>query len=160
MSTRIRAQPNADATLLERAMDIADSHDVGSGIMAPSKLSFCNLPDSILVARASKLGVSLAKSPVEIASSVRELKTVENDRCITRLKNNIGKEDDDPHCLYVSHLSGLCEDLTEEDNGNMVDHSNLQCHVPKNTRGRKKKSFDKSKVRRSARLRKSTQKSN
>ena len=137
-------------------MDLAAARQVCPGIMSPSKFSFCNIPDCSVVARACKLGVSLGKSQSEIASSVKDLKNVEYNRHLTRLSNNIGKEDNDPHCLYVSQVSGLCEDLTEEDNLAMADHTDLQRHRATYTRGRKKKSVDKSKVRRSARLRKSS----
>jgi hypothetical protein len=57
-SGRIRAQPNADATQMERAMVLAAARDSPGTIKTPC-LSFCDIPDSVVAERVSKLGVSL-----------------------------------------------------------------------------------------------------
>lgn len=150
-SARIQAQLNADATAMERAMDMADSRDHDSGTVYTPKLSFCHIPDSIIVSRASRLGVSLGKSPTEIASSVKNLKDVEKDRSLF-MKKNLNNDDNDPHNLFVSKVSGLCEDLTEEDNVGMDDHTDLSCRDLVVKRGRKTVTIDKRKLRRSARI--------
>lgn len=61
---------------MERAIKVANSRDPPSGTTPMPKLSFCHLSDSVVVARASKLGVLLGKSPTEIAFSVKNLKNV------------------------------------------------------------------------------------
>jgi hypothetical protein len=61
----IRAQPNADVSQLERAQERAQIRDYGisSGTKLISKFNLASLPNEIIVARASKLGVSLGVSP-------------------------------------------------------------------------------------------------
>jgi hypothetical protein len=59
---------------MERAMGLAKAHNVTPGMNSSTKLSFCDLPHSVIVHRASSLGVSLDKSTNEIAFSVKNLK--------------------------------------------------------------------------------------
>lgn len=120
-SERIRAQPNADAPQMERAMERAHSRNMSGAAITP-KFSFRNISDNSVIARASKLGFSLVKSPSEITLSVKNLKYIEKDRVITILDNNLSINDENPHKLFVSKVSGLCEDLADEDFVGLEDH--------------------------------------
>jgi hypothetical protein len=69
--------------------------------------------------------------------------------------NSSAKEglDTVPTCLAVSRASNLCEDLDEEDQYFGEDHSQILIPRKENKCQRKKRSYDKTKVRRSDRLR-------
>jgi hypothetical protein len=62
-SERVRAQPNADATQLERAVSPTSKKNVlilpSTDPKSKSKLSLLSIPDEVIIERASKLGVSL-----------------------------------------------------------------------------------------------------
>jgi hypothetical protein len=75
-SERIRAQPNADATQLERAKQVALAWDspLVSGTKSITKFSIASIPNDVVVARASRLGVLLGESPSQIVSSVNLIK--------------------------------------------------------------------------------------
>ena len=152
LSARIQAHPNADATCMERAMELAHARENTEGIKSPSKLSIFNIPDCAVVAMANNLGVSLGQSSTEINSSVANLKNIDKERNFTRLYNNLSKEDEQPHNLFVSKVSGLCDDLADEDSQVLDDQTDLIGHEPNVTKRRKKGSVDKSKLRRSVRL--------
>jgi hypothetical protein len=78
-SDRIRAQPNADVSQLERAQERAQIRDYGisSGTKLISKFNLASLPNEIVVARASKLGVSLGVSPSQVDSSIATIKDLD-----------------------------------------------------------------------------------
>jgi hypothetical protein len=120
-SSRIRAQDNADLPQMERAMRMAQLRD-SPGLFS-SRLSFTSIPDSEVVNRANKLGVSLGSSPSAVASSVRELKIFEHHRAVQFISTRNFSSEDDPHALIVSKVSGLCEDLAEEDLLDIDDHT-------------------------------------
>jgi hypothetical protein len=124
------------------------------GLSSAPKHSILNFPDHVIADRASRLGVSLGDSPSLIDASVQILKATEEDRYLTMLKSKVSTVEDDPQNLFVSKVSALCEVLTDEEVLGLDDHkdpSNKNVHV---TRTRKKKSYDKTKVRRSSRIRK------
>jgi hypothetical protein len=73
-SGRIRAQPTADCTQMERAMGLAQAKNSTSGTSSITKLSFCDLSDDVVVHRASKLGVLFGNTLEEIACSVKKIK--------------------------------------------------------------------------------------
>ena len=64
---------------------------------------------------------------------------------------------DDPHNLFVSKVSGLCDDLVEEDAGDLRDQTDHLGQLSPKKRGRKKITVDKKNLRRSARLKKNKQ---
>jgi hypothetical protein len=120
----------------------------------PPKHSILNFPDHVIATRASTLGVSLGESPSLVDVSVKIIKETENDRYLTMLKTNASIIDNDPQNLFVSKISGLCEDLTEEDDMGSDGHTDQSSRDVKVTRTRRKIVYDKTKVRRSSRIRK------
>jgi hypothetical protein len=74
-SDRIRAQPNADDTQLERAQRLAQAkdHATSPGTNFINKYSLKYFTNEAVVATASKLGISLGKSPNEIEESVDKI---------------------------------------------------------------------------------------
>jgi hypothetical protein len=107
-----------------------------------------------IVHRASKLGVSFGKTEAEIALSVKTLKDVEKDRSLLMSKNNLNLTEDDPQNLFVSKVSGLCENLTEEESVGYIDHTDLDNKTIMKKRGVKKSLLKNLQVRRSSRIRK------
>ena len=117
-SDRLRAQPFADSTSMERAMLLAQRRDFPTASGTPFKYnhSILNIPNEVIVSRAAKLGVSLGVSPSQVASSVNKIKNVEVERSITFLKKNLPDvEGDDPYSLVVRRASRLSEDLISDE---------------------------------------------
>ena len=87
-SDRLRGQPNADATALERAQQLAQARDedFGPGNSRAHRFSIASIPDDVVVARAGKLGLSLGLTPNEVATSVSLIKDVDLHRTLTILK--------------------------------------------------------------------------
>jgi hypothetical protein len=54
------------------------------------------------------------------------------------LKNNLNLTEDDLQNIFVSKVSGLCEDLTEEGSVGYIDHTDLDNKTIMKKRGRKK----------------------
>jgi hypothetical protein len=163
-SGRLQAQPNADQSQMERAMLLTQRHQTPGSTSDP-KLSILEIPDNTIIHRASRLGVSLGKSPEHALVSVRNIKALEKQRDLVILDKKNSVEEDNPHSLLVSKLSGLCEDLTEENTIDMDNgHTDQKCHassvLPKKgvakrgTRATKKVVVEKLAVRRSSRIRK------
>jgi hypothetical protein len=75
-SERIRAQPNADATQMEHAQERAILRDFGNlkGTNLIPQFTLASIRNDVVVASASKLGVSLGKSPSQIESSIDSIK--------------------------------------------------------------------------------------
>jgi hypothetical protein len=61
------------------------------------------------------MGVSLGRSHSKVSKSVKLIQDTKFDRHITMLHKNTNVVEDDPQVLFVSKVSGLCEDLTEEE---------------------------------------------
>jgi hypothetical protein len=70
------------------------------------------------------------------------------------LKNNLNLTEDDPQNLFVSKVSGLCENLTEEESVGYIDHTDLDNKTIMKKRGVKKSLLKNLQVRRSSRIRK------
>ena len=138
-SERIWAQRLADATQFERAVHMAQLRD-SPGTLSKSRLSILNIPNDEIIARASRLGISLGESPSAITASVNLVKETEYDRSLVILQKNLSTLEDDPKKLLVSKVSGLCEDLLEEDALTKQDHTDLNSFVAKVkcNRGKKK----------------------
>jgi hypothetical protein len=87
-STRLGGQPNADMPQMEKAMMKAQSRDesFSSGQFTIPMHSIINIPDSEIVKRADRLGISLGNSAGEIGKSVKGLKMVEEERILTILE--------------------------------------------------------------------------
>jgi hypothetical protein len=84
------------------------------------------------------------------------LKAVEKEREFNILEHNKIPSDDDPHNLVVSKVSGLCEDLTEEEEIGLEGHTNHICQEAKSSLFCSKRVFkvEQPRVRRSARIKK------
>jgi hypothetical protein len=63
-SERIRAQPNADVSQMERAIQLAQQRD-NQGKASVPKHSFTSLSNDEILARANKLGVSFGKTSIK-----------------------------------------------------------------------------------------------
>jgi hypothetical protein len=84
-SERIRAQLNANATQLERAMKIADNRYLGNheGTINASCFLIASFDNGLIHSRAAKLGVSLGSSTSEIDSSIGLIKDLDLNRTMT-----------------------------------------------------------------------------
>jgi hypothetical protein len=92
-STRLGRQPNADMPQMEKAMKMAQMRDesTSSGQFVTPMHSILNIPDSEIVKKADRLGISLGKSIGEIDKSIKGLKMVEEQRILTILEKIIMK---------------------------------------------------------------------
>jgi hypothetical protein len=88
-SERVRAQPNADETQLKRAQLIAQAKEdiLYSGTIIPSKFTIASIPNDVIAARASKLGISLGDSPSNVTDSISKIKDIDLNRTLIMLKN-------------------------------------------------------------------------
>jgi hypothetical protein len=149
-SGRLSAQPNAEATQMERAMKIAKQRAelpvLGkSPLKSPSITLFT---DDHIVQNVVALGVSLGNSHSDCVACARLIKDVELQRNLTMLKKSDSLVNDTASCLAVTHASNLCLDLDGED---FLEDEPLV--IPNERKGRKKKNFDTKTVRRSNRVR-------
>ncbi|KAM0843890.1 hypothetical protein ACQ4PT_057414 [Festuca glaucescens] len=77
-SDRIRAQPNADATQMERAMQNVNSrHDFSSPGNGKVKHSITSLSNEEIVSKASRLGISMGKNKGEALKAAESIKEVD-----------------------------------------------------------------------------------
>ncbi|KAM0839562.1 hypothetical protein ACQ4PT_060232 [Festuca glaucescens] len=90
-SERVCAQANADASQLERAMQLAQRRDEPHlpGTILNAKHSILEFTDDEVVHRASRLGVSLGVSASEVAMSVSTIKNLETSRNLVILNNSL-----------------------------------------------------------------------
>ena len=154
-SPRLRAKPDADLPQVERAIGLAQRRAslFESGTSSYSKLSFATLPNDVIAAHASRLGISLGTSPTQINNSVTSLKCLEESRHLTFLENNLPPDDDEnEHSLVFKKASNLCEDLENDFEEGVEEHLDLLSGGVKVSRSRKKVVINKLNVRRSARL--------
>jgi hypothetical protein len=155
-SGRIRAQPNADATQLERAMMIAQRRDEfqGQGKNLNLEFSVLNFSDSDIIARAEKMGVSLGPDEGSKITSVRMIKETEINRTLTMLKKveSVVDQELDPHNMLVSRVSDLCEDLVENEDTIDTVHVAMDSNVSKQKQTRTRKNYSGTTVRRSTRV--------
>jgi hypothetical protein len=162
-SERLRAQPNYDATQMERATMILQKRDeipaIGTPKIQPNSL--LSFSDEQIIQHANSLGVSLGNSHQENVISVNLMKEIELGRMLTVLEKNDKKtinNDFDSSCLIVSRASNLCEDLENEEDLLGDELNKVTPIIPKD-KIRRKKSYDKKNVRRSNRIRVKTSKS-
>jgi hypothetical protein len=105
-SDRIRRQPNADATQMERAMDLAQRRDdtSGQGKNLNCKLSFASFSDDEIIAKASMLDVSMGASHVDCIGAAKMIKDLEYQRALTFLNVNEIPEDNclQEHLFYAT----------------------------------------------------------
>jgi len=84
------------------------------------------------------------------------------DRTLNMLKKNMETtvdEDKGPHNLVISKISGLCNDLAEDEVDDLEDHVDLQICEPRTKKIRRKKVQVAASVRRSTRVRNQNKKS-
>jgi hypothetical protein len=153
-SERLKAQPMADATQMERAMLLAQRRDepVCSGTAPTNPYSVLNFSDDDILSRAADMGVSLGVSAESKLGSIKLIKDTEVHRSLTLLKKTESTSESniaDPNNLVVSNISALCEDLVEEESDNMVAAEAMVSTLP---RMKTKKNYDTGAVRRSKRI--------
>jgi hypothetical protein len=159
-STRLGGQPDADMPQLEKAMKNAQSRDESftTGQLAIPMYSIVNIPDSEIVKRANRIGVSLGTSAGEVDKSIKQIKMVEEDRILTILKKketeNENKEEG-LETLVLSKVSTLCEDLIGDDETSLdfEDHLDHIKPVVKVKKTRQRKVYDTNNIRKSTRKR-------
>jgi hypothetical protein len=90
-SSRLGFQPNADMPQTKKAIKNAQLHDdsFNAGKFAIPKHSIINIPDSKVIERADRLGISLGRSEGEIGKSIKGLKMVEEEQFLTILKKKM-----------------------------------------------------------------------
>lgn len=158
-SGRLRSQPNADATQLDRAMALAQKRDELSaqGMKKPQPVSILSFSDAQIIDTASSLGVSLGSSHSERVVSAKIIKNYELMRTLTILEKKVEPSsslaESVPHCLVVSRASNLSEDLEDEENLEEDNRCMIPPVVQKERKPRKKKSYDMKNVRKSNRIR-------
>jgi hypothetical protein len=82
-SERIRAQPNTDATQMERVMQNVNlKHDYVSTCNGKTEPSFALMSDDDIIFKASRLGISLGKNDMEISKAVKYIKGVNVNRTL------------------------------------------------------------------------------
>ena len=126
-SERIRAQPNADKPQLERAQAYAQAKDdiLYSGTRIPSKFTFASIPNDVVAARASKLGISLGSSASEVSKSIESIKDIDLNKTLIMLKNKkeaLDKQDDNQNSFILRKANCLSSDLIEEENASLDGH--------------------------------------
>jgi hypothetical protein len=157
-SGRIRAQPNADLPQLERAVHLAQrqKEQLLTGTSNTSNPSIIHMSSDQIVSRANKLGISLGNSTEQVLKSVQKIKSLESDRHVTFLKNNLNSVDPSVSpSLVISRASSLSEDLVDDDTESIMDHSDaLTLRLVDNIVGRRKRKDKEVKlaVRKSARI--------
>ena len=107
-SDRLKAQPMADASSMDRVMMIAARRDhfPSVGMSTPPRQSILQFSSDTIISRASRLGISLGSSHAQVVNSVTVLKEVEDTRRVTFLNNNMPPtvDDDQQFSLCVGQL--------------------------------------------------------
>ena len=155
-SDRIRAQPNADATQLERATAWVQRRDLTQGTNLNPLFSIMSFADDQIIDRAAKLGVSLGTSHLEKIKAAKAIKDSEFNRSLVLLQKNVGSIDmDDPQNLILNRAASLSEDLEDDElNRNLEDQLDLIVPVEKTRKNRPRKDYSSTTRRRSVRLKK------
>jgi hypothetical protein len=154
-SDRIRAQPNADDTQLQRAQRLAQAkdHATSPGTNFINKYSLKSFSNEVVVATASKLGISLGKSLIEIEESVDKIKNLDIQRTLTILKKNEEKarqNTEDTSSFLLNEMADMSEDVFLEEQEQGDDHK--QVTTARTKRTYRKREPSNSVVRRSVRL--------
>jgi hypothetical protein len=142
-SERIKKQPNAEATQLERAQGLALQRDqaMASGISSAFKFSLASFSNDSIVSRVAKLGVKLGESPRQIQESVNNLKDTDLQRTLVMLKRNEDKIKNGQDSISESVLQDaidLSADLNEEEQQGSFGHEDQDLLSPKQKRRGKK----------------------
>jgi hypothetical protein len=117
-SGRLRAQPNADATQLEKSMMLAQRRNESYAQGTSQPHSLLNFTDERIIHNATILGISMGTLVTEQISAVHKIKDNELQRTLTILKNNelvTDKSGDKVTCLIVSCASTLVVDLGDDE---------------------------------------------
>ena len=70
--------------------------------------SILDIPDDVIIHRASRLGVSLADNAAKTSCSVNLIKRLESERSLVILQNNLSKGDElSDSSLFLSKASNL-----------------------------------------------------
>jgi hypothetical protein len=147
-SEQIKAQPNCDATQLERAQLQAKARDPSNflGTKVLPKFTLDVSSNSEIESRASKLGFSLGSSPSKIKKSINSLKDndisctlfmlqINEEICNNMLKGNSS--------FIVEESNQLCNDLLhEEEDETVADHKDLFMRSIKPKRAYKKQNLE------------------
>jgi hypothetical protein len=154
-SDMIRAQPNADATQMERAMqNISHIHDLISTGNDKHKPSLASLSDEDILVKASRLGISLGKNSNEVLKAVQSIKEVDVKQSLVILKKNVDAQlhkEEGQNSMLISKFSSLTGDLIIDEAQENLEHDDLLMPIINLRKVRKKKEFDLSGVRRSTR---------
>jgi hypothetical protein len=142
-SERIKKQPNAEATQLERAQGLAMQRDqaMASGISSAFNFSLASFPNDSIVSRVAKLGVKLGESPRQIQEFVNNLKDTDLQRTLVMLKRNEDKIKNGQDSISESVLQDamdLSADLNEEEQQGSFGHEDQDLLSPKQKRRGKK----------------------
>jgi hypothetical protein len=126
-SERIRAQPNASDTQLERAMKVAEKHDIGlfEGNNHASRYTIASFDNDLISKRAAMLGVSLGSTSAEVGALIKLIKDLDLNRTMIMLKNNLDKKlnEGDESSLVLDKANSLSSDLLlEEEQQGSEDH--------------------------------------
>jgi hypothetical protein len=145
---------------MEKAMLNAQLKDVSSSAGKPltPKYSIVNIPDSEIIHRAERLGISLGQSNGEVIKSIKGIKLVEEEQILTVLQKNVDEnvnKDEGPSTLVMSKVSTLCEDLVEDEGIplDLDDHLEHLEPVVKVNKIRARKIYDTTNIRKSTRRR-------
>jgi uncharacterized linocin/CFP29 family protein len=145
---------------VEKAMKMLQLRDESSasGQLTIPTHSIINIPDSKIVRRADRLGISLGNSVGEIGNSVKGIKMVEEARILTILekkKNETENMEEGMETLVLSKVSTLCEDLIDDDvtTLDLDDHIEHLKPVVKVKKIRQRKIYDTNNIRKSTRKR-------
>jgi hypothetical protein len=145
-SDRIRAQPNADATQMERAMqNLSQRFDPISSGNDNHKASLTSLSDEDILAKASRLGISLGKNKHEVLKAVQSIKEVDVNQSLVILKKNVNTQlnkEEGHDSLLISKFSSLTGDLTIEEEQDILEQDDLLMPIIKLKKSRKKREFD------------------
>jgi hypothetical protein len=128
-SDRIRAQPNADATQMERAMqNISHEHDFNSPGNDKHKPSLASLYDEDILVKASRLGISLGKNKHEVLKAVESIKEVDVNRNLLILNKNVDAhlhKEEGQNSLLTSKFSSLTGDKIIEEAQENLEHDDM-----------------------------------
>ncbi|KAM0918591.1 hypothetical protein ACQ4PT_008746 [Festuca glaucescens] len=131
-SERIRAQPNADATQLERAQHVLSSKAPGTS--SHSKFVVASLSNDVVLETAKSLGVSLGVSSNEESSSIDLIKNHDLQRTLHRLKKReeeTTQKEEGLHSLALDDAILLSQDLSVEEQKGSADHKDSTTFIVK-----------------------------
>ena len=142
---------------MEKVQHKAQARDSPSrqGISSLPKFNINDIPNDVIVARASKLGVSLGGSPSQVHDSINHIKDVDLHRTLIMLKRNkMNAKQDDPGSLVLNNAYKHSEDLLQEELVDTEVHKEPLVNIVVPSRASKKKGKESSVPRRSSRLKK------